>query len=110
MSPQSPAGIPAAPNIDTGGPQGKRQVLFQLGSWELVVYRNQEDAVVVHTCREDESRSTPGELHGPSARRAVAATNKLLGWRRQSTPAKCWNCDREVPVEMLTVMRLYNDK
>jgi hypothetical protein len=97
--------IPAVPKgLDPERPCKRRQVLFNLGSWEIVLYADYSKAYVVHTCRGMIPDGNGGLRSSPP--RAITGSDVLNEAR--TAAIQCWSCKTEVPQDLITIAQLYN--
>jgi hypothetical protein len=99
MIPNNPINCVATPEESAF----RRRVLFNLGRWEIVLYKNYQRAYTVHSCRgnipdqEGVWRSSP-----PRAITTYPVTPS------HETSSTCWSCGDTIPDEIITITELYN--
>ncbi len=98
-----------APGPDCA-PGDRRQTLFTLGKWEIVLFKSSTHAYAVHSCLPEEQivPATVGDdPDNPGPPRAITRAESLARGARGGAVA-CWNCAAVVPDEILTIAELYN--
>jgi hypothetical protein len=88
----------------------RRRLLFQMEGWEIVQYKNYEKAYAVHQCR-GEIKKVPVGRHGelpPIAPRAITRLAEVKKGHEKATPVLCWNCTKQMPDEIITILELFN--
>ena len=93
----------AAKGANGDGPESRRNVLFSLGSWEIVHYKNLSKAYAVHDCNANDGGMT---LVPPSTRSTRSCTK--ASELNLDKEVLCWNCFDRIPDEIITITRLYN--
>jgi hypothetical protein len=99
MIPNNPVNCVATPEETSF----RRQVLFTLGRWEIVLYANYKKAYVVHSCRGEIPDGSGGWRSVPPR----AITTYLIA-PTVETAATCWSCGDGIPDAITTITELYN--
>ncbi len=101
--------IPIATKGTSGdGPEGRRRVLYILNGWEIVLFKEDTKAYVVHSCKAEAQHTKATIVDDPAAgpRRATTSASTLEEGILQGI--QCWSCKAVVPDEIITITELFN--
>jgi hypothetical protein len=88
----------------SNNPERSRRVLFILGAWEIVLYKDRTKAYAVHSCNGERSDFRGHATNHPP--RAVTQASVMA--KSRITSIACWSCDADVPEEIITITELFN--